>query len=174
MSLAGKSSIFEGISNEFALDPGSIKLISDRVLLKDLGDAEKEGSIIIPDRYRERGVNQFGTYRLGLVIAVGPGDRFREMGVTDEGQVLRKMLTAPCVACGATGVMIEVWPLTGNYLICPTCQGSTRVPVCVPPQCAPGDKVLYEKRLECEVYLNGERYVICHAEQAVIAILEDE
>lgn len=172
MSLAGKSSIFEGISNQFAIDPASIRLISDRVLLKDLGDAEKEGSIIIPPAFRERGLNEFNTYRMGLVIAVGPGDRFRELGVTDENEVRRMLLTEPCGWCAGEGKHFDI--RSYSIVNCRLCNGTGREGVCVPPQCVPGDKVLYEKRLECEVYLNGERYVLCHAEQAVIAILEDE
>lgn len=171
MSLLGKSSIFEGIGNEFALDPSSIRLISDRVLIKDLGDMEKDGQIIIPEKYRERGLNADGTYRVGLVVAVGPGDRFLECGITEENQVRRKLLTEPCGLCDAGGTMVDV--MNGESLICPRCEGSGRQPVCVPPQCMPGDVVMLERRREAEVYLNGVRYLLVHAEQSVIAVLED-
>lgn len=174
MSLKGKKTIFDGISNQFDLDPASIRLLSDVVLLKDMGDPDREGLVIIPEAFRERGVNQFGTYRIGLVIAVGEGDRYSEHGVTDEGQVRRRLLTAPCELCGAGGTMIEVWPNAGAPTICPKCEGTGRHGVCVPPQCKPGDRVLFEKRAEAQVYLNGERYVMCHAEQACIAVLEEE
>lgn len=172
MSLLGKSSIFEGISNQFQLDPSTIRMLSDRVLLKDLGDIEKEGLIIIPEKYRERGLNANGTYRVGIVIAVGHGDRFLECGITEENQVRRKLLTAPCGLCDAGGAMVDV--MNGEPVVCPRCEGSGRQPVCVPPQCMPGDVVMFERRREAEVYLHGERYVLCHAEQAVIVVLEEE
>jgi co-chaperonin GroES (HSP10) len=184
MSLKGKTDIFQGTSREFTgIDPLSIKLISDRVLIRDLQDAEKEGSIVIPEAYRDRGVNDFGTMRIGVVVAVGPGDRFIEHGVTDEGEVRRTLITCPCMC--AYAMMRDGsrwWFDIRNYCRvelkpgekCPACDGSGRIPICVPPQVWPGQKVLYDRRKEAEIYLDGQRYLIVHAEQAVVAVLEEE
>jgi hypothetical protein len=182
MSLLGKTHIFNEIANRLhGVDPSSIRLISDRVLLKDLGDLEKEGSIIIPEAYRERGLNQFGTYRKGVVISTGPGDRFLEVGIEECGneapRVRRKAITVPCQCQDGSRKWFDII----NYIVveipdggvCPACGGSGRVPVCVPPQCKPGDIVLFDRRREAEIYLNGERYCILNSEQSVIAVLED-
>ena len=184
MSLLGKTHIFNEIANRLhGVDPSSIRLISDRVLLKDLGDLEKEGSIIIPEAYRERGLNQFGTYRKGVVISTGPGDRWLEVGIEefDNGapRVRRKAITKPCEKC-ENGIMKHVvvdglvFDVVSPLEKCPWCEGSTRRPICVPPQCKPGDIVLFDRRREAEIYLNRERYTIINAEQSVLAVLEEE
>ncbi|MDF3039417.1 MAG: hypothetical protein K0Q71_2123, partial [Thermomicrobiales bacterium] len=46
-------SIFESIAQDRRdIDPSAIRLIEDRVLIKDLGDLEQAGSIIIPQTAR--------------------------------------------------------------------------------------------------------------------------
>ncbi len=167
----GRTDIFAG-RNNLTLDPATIKMLSDRVLIRDDGDAEKEGSIIIPEMYRESAT---GKYRSGVVVAVGPGDRFHEIGIIESAdgcspQVRRKLITMPCENC-SDGSIFDIREY--ELVLCQSCHGSKRMPVCVPPQCKPGDRVLYEKRREAEVWLNGQRHVMVHAEQAVVAVLED-
>lgn len=182
----GRTDIFAGGGQRFTMDPSTIRLISDRVLIRDDADAEKEGSIIIPEKYRESAT---GKYRSGVVVAVGPGDRFYEMGIIESTdglspQVRRKLITKKCPDCNGVGN-------TGQFDIrqyrmepCPNCNPDDlpfskeffamigRVPICVPPQCKVGERVLYERHRQCEVFINGQRHIIVHAEQAVVAVIE--
>jgi co-chaperonin GroES (HSP10) len=186
---AQTQNIFESPSQRLeGVDPATIRLIEDRVLIRDLGDVEKVGSIIIPETARGDSAVGSPRLRLGLVIAVGPGDKFVEKGFDEHtGQVLRVAVTVAC-SCGmlerlgkACGVEIQKynprkWFDIRKYEFvelgpgeaCPLCHDTGRAPVTVPPQCQPGDKVLYDRRREAE-----HRYVLCHAEQAVFAVVED-
>jgi co-chaperonin GroES (HSP10) len=174
-------SIFESIAQDRRdIDPSSIRLIEDRVLIKDLGDLEQAGSIIIPQTARADSRAGSPRLRLGLVIAVGPGDKFVERGMNERtDQVLRVAITEPCKACDpgdGKGPVGRRWNIDDyEFVICPRCNGTKRQNVVVPPQCQPGDKVLYDRRKESEFYFGDDkaRYVLCHAEQAVIAVVED-
>lgn len=209
MSLKTDNDIFRSTSQQVPYKPEDVKLISDRVLIRDLGSPEKVGLIEIPEKYRDK-AGPGGNLRIGVVVSVGPGDRFIEHGVTDEGEVRRSLITTKercpvcsegsafrckacweraqryvpckvepgkCETCG--GDLQPCWfDLRGYELVwqtkCIGCGGTGYVerPVTVPPQCLPGETVLYDRRREAEVFLDGVRHVLCHAEQAVIAVLE--
>lgn len=175
MSLKGKSDIFESIAQHYdgiADDPAVIRLISDRVLIRDLGEQEQIGSIVIPEVARKPGTGS-DTLRTGVVVAVGPGDRFIEMGVSDEGEVRRKLITGgDCAACNGHGKYFDIQTYETNE--CPHCYGGGKEPLTIPPQCQPGDKVLYSRRAEAEIFLGGVRYTIINAEQSAYAVLTED
>ena len=142
--------IFDGLSQHLPHNPENVRLISDRCLIRDLGDAEKIGTIFIPESARDTNgaIGKGGLLRLGVVVAVGPGDNIVEW-VDPDGH-------------GAEfGVEIK------RRLI-----EKDGVPITVPPQVSVGDKVIYDRRKSEEVYLEGQRYQLSHAEQAVLAVVE--
>ena len=161
------------------IDPASIRLTSDRVLIRDLEQNEVDhvGSIYIPEEAREKvgGVGKEGRLRLGIVVAMGPGDRFLEVGLDGEGVVRRRLIESDCSLCIGTGNVTH-WNqyqicLCGNS--CPKCDGTGRTPVTVPPQCAVGDTVIFDLRREMEIYLDGVRFSIVNASQSVLAVVEE-
>jgi chaperonin GroES len=79
--------ILEGI------DPASIVPIIDRVVVRDVKDAEKVGLLYIPMTAQARGIGgRTGNKRMGVVVAVGRGDAWTER-LTDGGtRVLRTKL----------------------------------------------------------------------------------
>jgi co-chaperonin GroES (HSP10) len=164
MSLKGKTDIFDSPSQLLEIDPATIRLLSDRCLIRDLGDPERVGSIIIPEVAREKVMHEWGTLRIGEVVATGPGDRFIELGWDDYSGVRRKLITRKCHWC-------EIVSYT--KITCPRCLGAHRIPVTILPQCRPGERVLYSRRREAEVYIGGERFSLLNSEQSVIAVLED-
>lgn len=179
MSLKGHSSIFESPSQRVDhIDPTTIKLLSDRALIRDLGDPTMyAGCIIIPETCREsRAQQEWGNLRIGEVLAVGPGDRWLETWVGEDGSVGRKQLmgTCPlCEGCGRTYFDIRAYKtLPGGDGKCGECDGAGKVPVCVPPQCKPGDRVLFSRRREAEFIINGDKYSLVNSEQSVVAVLE--
>lgn len=42
----------------------------------------------------------------------------------------------------------------------------------LPMDVKPGDRVVYDRRTECEVYLQGEPYSLIHQEQSIFCVLE--
>jgi len=173
MTNAELQNVFYSPSQQLPIEPGSIRMIEDRVLIRDLGDEEKVGSIIIPEEYRQSKTNH-PLLRIGLVVAVGPGDKFIELGVDETGErVRRKLITQECEACEGRGRHFH--PRHYQFETCPWCKGTKRVALRIPAQCQIGDKVLYDRRREAEFYLSdGLRYSLVHAEQAVIAVLEED
>lgn len=133
--------IFRGLSQRMDhIDPASIRLQGDRVLLEDLPEDERRGAIWFPQVCQNREL-----LRRAKVIAVGPGDAFLERvpdqyNVHSEGYV---RVSRRAVQCGHLPMSVE-----------------------------PGDEVLYTRRAEAEVYINGTRYVMCHEEQAVLGIFK--
>jgi co-chaperonin GroES (HSP10) len=193
MSLKGKTDIFDSPSQLLEIDPATIRLLSDRCLIRDLGDPERVGSIIIPEVAREKVMHEWGLLRIGEVVATGPGDRFIELGWDDYSGVRRKLIT---MRCGCTAhPALNMWgeDIFGRKpgkryrfdiveyrmvelpdgVPCPRCDGSGRVPITIPPQCRPGERVLYSRRREAEVYLEGVRYSLLNSEQSILAVLED-
>lgn len=179
------------------LDPALIRPIIDRVLVKDCPDPEKIGSIFIPATAAERGLGKDGLLRMGIVVAVGPGDPYSKEWVerdnmTGKHQVMRKALGA-CQTCGdpfpelgasvgigyvrASGDKMDKFrfqegPELGEptAIPCPDCKGDgiRRWPM----YCKVGDRVIVDRRKESEFYVNGERFYLCHEQQAILAILE--
>lgn len=194
MSLINKTDIYDSPSQILDIDPATIRLLSDRCLIRDLGDPEKIGSIFIPEIARPLARDEWGTLRIGLVVAVGVGDRFIECGIekspTEAPRVRRRLITVPCGCEPMSAERAEMfgrkrgqryWFDVANYCVvelpegkkCPICHDTGRVPITVPPQCQPGDKVLYSRRREAEFVVNGERLSLINAEQSVLAVLED-
>jgi co-chaperonin GroES (HSP10) len=165
MSLKGKTNIFDGVWNRVEIDPATIRLLEDRVLIRDCPEPEKQGSIVIPEVCRDKDI-----LRTGIVLAVGPGNRFVELGVTDEGEVRRRKLTKPCPECGGRGEMFDIRGY--KRVSCPVCLGEKAVQAVEEPQVKPGDRVLYSRRREAEFIVNGERLSLMYAEQSVLAVLE--
>lgn len=164
------------------LDATLIKPLWDRCLIRDIPDPDRIGSIWIPETAAERGVGKEGLLRIGVVVAVGPGDKFTREWVerdhlTGQHHVQRKAL-GRCPDCEAPGFQItryvdppynEQYPAF-TYKVCPTCSGDgiRRWPM----QCKVGDKVIVDRRKEAEFYVNGERLYLVHEEQAILAVLE--
>lgn len=176
--------IFDGPGQRIDVDPARIRLLSDRVLLRDIPqDDSQRGSIVIPEVAQDGSVGKRGLYRIGLVIAVGPGDsvyewvepmseRCSKMEALDA--VRRKLITKRCECCWGSGEQDETdWTGANHERPCSECGGSGRIPVTVPPQCKPGQMVLYDMRRQEQLYLNGVLHQLCHAEQAVLAIIEE-
>ncbi len=175
--------IFESNSQLlFSLNAEDIRMLFDRILVRDQKDPDKIGSIWIPETAAERGMGKRGLLRIGIVVAVGPGDPWaREKMAKGSTQVARKALGA----CDFPG--LPFW-LNGEEKIGPPCEGGNvfdivnyekiPCPRCKgdgirrhPMYCKPGDTVIYDRRKEGEIFIDGERFGILHEEQAVLAIL---
>lgn len=181
MNLRTADNLFDGISNHIDVDPSTIRLISDRVLIRDVEDEEKIGSIVIPESAREKTApGKDGRLRIGVVVAVGPGDKFLEHGLNAQGSLRLTRITRPvtpedpCSMCRGKDRWFDIREY--RYVAvekepCPYCIDG-RVPVTVPPQCRVGDRVLYDRRRHEEMVIGGVVYSLLHAEQAVWAVLE--
>ncbi len=177
--------IFESPSQTLPYDAADIRLIWDRCLVKDIPDENKIGSIWIPETAAERGVGKRGLLRMGIVVAVGPGDPWasekiitaRQGDVMGGNQVVRKSLgTCPTCANGFIITTSTEYPHNKQYPAftykkCTTCKGDgiRRWPM----QVKVGDRVIVDRRKESEFYFNGERMWIVHEEQAILAVLEE-
>lgn len=160
-----------------------VRPIYDRILLRDIADPDKIGSIWIPQTAAERGVGKDGRLRLGVVVAIGPGDPFKKEWVerdhlTGQHQVMRKSLGA-CEECGGTGWVYSTIPNMPawqgiwngvNKVSCLSCHGDgvKRWPML----CKVGDTVLYDVRREAEIFLDGVRHTILYELQSVLAVME--
>ena len=163
------------------IDPASIRLTSDRVLIRDLEQNEVDhvGSIYIPGVAQERvgGVGKDGRLRLGIVVAMGPGDRFTSHGLDTEGQQRLRLITAPCPVCHDDEPVPDHFDWSwidrlDSRMKAKDCDNG-RIPVTVPPQCAVGDTVIFDLRREMEIYLDGVRFSIVNASQSVLAVVEE-
>jgi len=187
------TNIFESPSQVLkGIQPENIKLQWDRILIRDIPDPDKIGSIWIPETAAERGVGKKGLLRMGIVVAVGPGDPWasekvitaRAGDVMGGNQVVRKAL-GECEIC-AGGGQIKTYKGTPESigLVVPARWSTQDVPVETCPECKgdgirrwqmyckPGDKIIYDVRREAEFWIEGVRHVILHEEQSVYAILE--
>lgn len=148
------------------VDPASIRLHGDRVLLQDLPGSERVGSIWLPGVCQDQEI-----LRWGIVIAVGPGDNCIEYvadqyKMDSDGRPYLKRRSVKCKACGGRGkrphreygVPLRCWTCGGN--------GIGRLPMSVKP----GDRVLYSQRQEAEIWVNGTKYAMVHCEQAIYGV----
>lgn len=93
MNSRDKTSIFDGISQIMDdIDPARVVPLVDRVLVRDMGEPEKEGSIYLPATAAEVGSGKKGLMRLCEVVAVGPGDKWIEGQVVASGLVKRRVV----------------------------------------------------------------------------------
>lgn len=129
-----------------------IRLLGDRVLVKPDPAPTSVGSILVPDGALPQGhLPGDGRERetfVGTVVAVGPGDKFHERR---RGFEIHRTLIH---------------------------RDGSRAPMHV----RVGDRVLYPRRPpsergtdegtgDCGIYLDGERYLLFHEEQAALAII---
>jgi len=114
-----------------------VKPCGSNVLIKDLPDDDKIGSIVIPENHKSE------LRRIGIVVAVGPGDKWIQ------GRPKIKGTSKP------------------TYRALP--EGTERLEM----ECKPGDRVLFDRRRHREIYIEGERYSLVYEAQSVLAILED-
>jgi co-chaperonin GroES (HSP10) len=166
-------SIFEGLSQHVDVDLTRLRLIEDRVLVKDLGDVDQIGSIFVPENVDHmRGLGHQGNWRLGQVVAIGPGRTYHEWNGNEFGGWKRRLYTKPCEACEGHGRFFDMKDY--EYRRCPKCKGDKVVAVCDPPQCAVGDRVIFERRKECDVYINRELHCLVYAGQSILGVVEAE
>lgn len=199
-TIKDKESIFESPAQHMRYDPSEIKLKGDRVLVRELPRDEKEGSIIIPETNVDR-----EHLRWGVIVTVGPGDSHIEWadkhGLRSDGSPLIHRVPIQCRHCKGTGRHIASLPSGDVEVPCSNCRdtpGRARWPM----EVKTGDRVLYDRRKEAEIFLptkceacgggginaadlvvcrpcNGlghteERYSIMHEEQAIILRIANE
>lgn len=133
-------------------DPTSVKLLGDRVLIRDIPQNDQRiGSIWIPEVSQTGGVGKTGLLRVGEVVACGPGDKYIELWAPD------RKTGKPVPMLDRDGYAIR------DYL-------DERLPMYVKP----GDVVVYDRRKEAEIYVGRERFQMCHEEQAIIGVLHEK
>lgn len=190
-SLKHKHGIFESYRQALDWDPLRIRLIEDRLLIRDVPDEPEINGIVKPDNV-ETGVGKNGLYRIGIVVATGPGNKFIEVGTEGYGEdmrVVRRKILGRCPTCEGDGFDPD-WPVSPMEIVdydgtkkrlgaaCPNCTFLDTphglVPLTIPCTCKPGDRVIYERRKEAEVFIDGVRYGLVYEEQAVLMILGKE
>src|ERR1051325_11877172 len=111
-SLKHKHGIFESYQQIIDhWDPLRIRLIEDRLLIRDVPDERELNGITVPDNV-EVGVGKNGLYRIGIVVATGPGNKFVEVGTEGYGEdmrVLRRKIMGRCPVCrGEKAIDVEL------------------------------------------------------------------
>lgn len=160
-----RKSIFDGLSQMMdGLTPEQVVPINDRVLVRDVAEVEKVGLLFIPQNAKEQGIGKNGLFRRGVVVTVGPGDKFKELGFGEDGRLRRRKVTVDCKFCDGFGDD----PLHGAE--CLDCEGygSGRLPMPVKV----GDTVIYDRRKDCEITVNGVRLSLLNTEQSILAVME--
>ncbi len=143
-----RTSIYDSLSQRMDhVHPLNVRPIWDRVLIRDIHDDEKLGSIFLPE-LSDHWSGEKERHRVGIVVATGPGDKILESWgrVVDKEGKLRTYKKEKAVTTE-----------------------SGRLPM----QCKVGDKVIVDRRRDEEIYIGGERYYLCHEEQAILGILEE-
>ncbi len=161
-----RASIFDGLSQAMdALQPGKIQPILDRCLVRDVAEVEKVGLLFIPQTAKEQGIGKNGLYRRGVVVSVGPGDKFKELGFGEDGKLRRQRVEVEpecdCVLYGPRKPG-DCKSVTFEETGC----GRLPMPVRV------GDTVIYDRRKDLEVTIRGTRHSLINLEQSIFAIME--
>jgi co-chaperonin GroES (HSP10) len=174
MSLKDRKHIFESPSQVVEANPRNIRLLEDRCLIRDLGEPDKVGLIHVPQSAQGRAYDEYGSLRVGEIVAAGPGNRFIEVGFDQDFGVRRRQIRMRCPsrAYKADGEHKHFDIRSYDLKPCPICDGTGYVPITIPPECEPGDKVLYSERKEATFWIDGDRYVLVYEEQGILAILE--
>lgn len=162
-SLANKESIFESYSQVIEVSPDSIRPIYDRVLVREIPREEKEGSLFLPETSRDN-----KKIRTGIVVAVGLGDKAKEFipdqkNVNSDGRPWIQYYAYEVCWCGHHE--------SDHHEFCYQCDCKAfdgRAPMSVKP----GDRVLYDRRREAEIFIDGEKYSLIHEEQSILAVIE--
>ena len=173
MSLKYRESIVD-LHQELKFPIEQLKLQKDRVIIRDLQEEEKVGSIWIPEVSRDQ-----SRLRWGIVVAVGPGETYIERVIsryttTPDGYPETHRIPIMCSKCRG-GRFVRIPPRQsqqglepGASLPCEKCRGTGRGRL--PLDVKVGDKVLYDRRREAEFFWQGQRYNIVYEEQAIIGI----
>ena len=168
MKTLDRTSIFDSPSQLLEdLSPDKIKPMWSRVLIRDEHEADdKIGSIFLP-----QGDKGKDTRRIGIVVAVGPGDKHFEKGLvrdSDGNTSVDRRFLGKCEPCGGLGQILNAQ--AGVFETCPQCQGDgiKRFPM----EVKVGDRVLYDRRRDAEFVIEGERYNLVFEEQSVLGVLE--
>ncbi len=126
-----------------------LALLADQVLVKPLRQVERferkspSGLLFLPDQPERDRKREF--FWEGLVVAVGPGDRWNYGKPRDDGP--NRPPYRPVVAMH---------------------DGSERFPMHVKP----GDHILYDRRPWGDIVLDGQEYTVLHEEQHIAAVIE--
>lgn len=170
MKNVDRKSIFDGLSQAMdRLQPEQIQPILDRVLVRDVAEVEKVGLLFIPQTAKEQGIGKNGLYRRGVVVSVGPGDKFKELGFSESGMLRRKRVTCP----GCSGSCNQFLRADGFVEDCAfpcRCDGTGlgRLPI----QVKIGDMVIYDRFKQSEITIKGVRHSLINLEQAIFAVME--
>lgn len=166
-----RSSMFDSMSQIMnGTDPTTLRPMFDRLLVRDVPDAElSPGGIVLTAAPSLGGLGKTGRIRIGEVIACGKGDPW--FNWMEKGKV--KIHSYPCPRCGGgfmrggTSWLAKQAEESGDYLRpwCPRCEGRghSHVDLIVKP----GDRIVYDRRKEAEIFIDGERFTLCHEQQAV-------
>ena len=142
--VAAAESLYYNPHNKLDLTPEHIRPQGDRVLVRDLPEREKTGSLFIPESAQGKGMGKNGLLRLGLVVAVGPGDKAFE-------RMVHKSKTVSRLKTTAWAGRPDGWRF--------------------PPTVKPGDRVLLDRRREAEFIFEGVRHTLCYEQQAILAVV---
>jgi co-chaperonin GroES (HSP10) len=172
-----RESIFDNIEQVMDnITPSEIGLIGDRVLIQDLpDDDERIGSIVLPEVSRNN-----EKIRQGIIVACGPGDSCVERvidrnAVDHEGRPYLRRTRVEICKCGHDRSLHVIFRVAGfdnpypcDAADCECNDFDGRLPM----HTKPGDRVLYTRRRDEEIYVNGVRYSLVHEGQAVLGVIE--
>lgn len=170
-TLKGKESIFQSPSQRVDhIDPKTIKLLGDRILVEEIDQEDgRVGSLVIPETCRNK-----SKIRRGVVVAVGPGDNCVERvdgkAIDADGRPMLRRKWVACDTCRGTGNHITEDGELVDALNCQACGG--RGTGRILPQVKPGDKVLFDRRREAEIRIQGRDYSLVFEEQSIFVILD--
>jgi co-chaperonin GroES (HSP10) len=149
MRTLDRTSIFDSPSQLLDhINPTEVRPIGDRLLIRDVHDDEKIGSILMPERSDHFIDSTKDRHREGIVVAIGQGDRWlevwhqwNEVSGKEHSYMRTKKVSTP----------------NGRLAT----------------ECKVGDRVIVDRRRDEEIYISGERYYLCHEEQAILGIIEN-
>lgn len=164
------------------IDPTTIKPMAGRVIVRDIHNDEADGryaSLVLPAN-----VDKAERRRLGVIVAVGQGDRwitlkergpygaFRHKGIKcDVCEGLGETVFDACLYgwIAATEDNRKARPEC-TVTTCRSCNGTglARIPM----ETKPGDRVIFDRRREAEIEIGGERLSLVYEEQSILAVLE--
>ena len=137
-----KHSIYESVAQFMDhVDVKKIRLQRDRVLVEDIPDSDRIGSIWVPES--AKGLEQI---RQGIVVAIGPGD----------DRIDRLVSQNTVDAFGHARTAFRSAETVSGHL---------------PMSVRPGDRVLYGRRDDSEIYVGGKTLCLCYEEQSILGRL---
>lgn len=160
--VSDKDSIFDALSQILVVDAAKVIPTVDRALIRDVPESDRRGSLYIPESVQNR-----EPVRQGIVIAVGPGDKYTEHGFDNDGQVRRRQVRCGYKSC-SNGYDLNM-DTGGSPALCPECGGH---PIRLPMPVKVGDRVLYSRRRDLEVSIAGVTYSLVNASQSIYGVVE--